>query len=89
MPVELGSSAAGKKISEVDWPQDVLVAGVRRGHRELVPSGETRLLQGDYLVVLSSEAQYEQVNRGLRRICYCEDRPQKAAPAAPKCGPNK
>lgn len=89
VPVELGSSAAGKKISEVDWPQNVLVAGVRRGHRELVPSGETRLLQGDYLVVLSSEAQYEQVNRALRRICYCEDRPQKTAPAAQKRGPNK
>jgi len=83
-PVELGSSAAGKKISEVDWPQNVLVAGVRRGNRELVPSGETRLLQGDYLVVLSSEAQYDEVNRALRRICYAQDQPRQAA--APKRG---
>jgi NhaP-type Na+/H+ and K+/H+ antiporter len=54
-PVELGSEAAGNVISDVKWPQGSLIVGLRRGAKELVPRGSTKIMPGDYLVILSSE----------------------------------
>ncbi|MGC9021857.1 MAG: chloride channel protein [Dissulfurimicrobium sp.] len=49
--VRPGSSCAGKKISEVAWPGDALVVSIRRGHRLIIPHGET-VLQGDDVIVV-------------------------------------
>lgn len=72
IPVELGSTVAGKKIKEVAWPKDMLVVGLRRGNQELVPNGNTQIMQGDYLVVLSSVRQYSEMNRLLGEMCLAK-----------------
>lgn len=71
MPVELGSIADGKKIREVNWPEGALIVGVRRGEREYVPNGNMEVYHGDYLLVLSSEQQFEEMNRELMDVCHC------------------
>ena len=72
LPVELGCGICGKRISEVQWPQGVLVVGIRRGETEIVPKGDTRILQGDYLTVLSHEGGYREISKSLRELCHAE-----------------
>ncbi len=45
------SSVAHRKISNVLWPYNSLVVGLERDGVEIVPDGETELLQGDRLTV--------------------------------------
>lgn len=69
-PVELGSQAAGNKISEIDWPQDSLVVGLRRGTKELVPKGNTKVMPGDYIVILSPENEEDTIRSKMISICH-------------------
>ncbi len=68
--VELGSQAAGKKVRDVNWPEGLLVVGIRRGEKEIVPNGNVKILPGDYLVVLSSQYRYDEIGKLVREICY-------------------
>ncbi|WP_444659061.1 ClC family H(+)/Cl(-) exchange transporter [Caproiciproducens sp. R2] len=69
IPVELGSKVAGKKVKDVGWPEGALIVSLHRGKKELVPNGETQILPGDYLVVLSSEQGFDEMNRSLMELC--------------------
>lgn len=69
VPVELGSIVAGKIISKVDWPQGILIVRIRRGEKEIVPSGSTKILPGDYLIILSSENTFKDMNSNIRELC--------------------
>ena len=68
-PVEYGSTAANRTVKEVKWPQGLLIVGLRRGTKELIPSGKTRILPGDYLVILSSETQERNIRERVRCLC--------------------
>ncbi|QBI19445.1 CBS domain-containing protein [Egibacter rhizosphaerae] len=46
------SSAAGRRVSEVDWPAGTVLTSVRRGDELIVPNGDTVLEAGDELVAL-------------------------------------
>jgi len=70
VPVELGSAAAGKKISEIDWPEGTLVVNIHRGTLDIVPKGDTVISPGDYLVLLSSENTYADLHAGVRELCH-------------------
>lgn len=69
VPVELGSIVGGKMISEVNWPQGTLIVGIHRGDKEIVPRGTTKILHGDYLIILSSENTYKDMNNKIRELC--------------------
>lgn len=69
IPVELGSMVARKKVKDVGWPEGALIVSLHRGEKELVPNGETQILPGDYLVVLSSEQAFDEMNRSLMELC--------------------
>lgn len=68
--VEYGSQAAGRLIREVDWPQGALVVGLRRGDEEIIPGGGTRILTGDYLLVMMPRGRGNPLKRRLRRLCH-------------------
>lgn len=68
-PVEYGSTAANHTVKEVKWPQGLLIVGLRRGTKELIPSGKTRILPGDYLVILFSETQERNIREQVRCLC--------------------
>ncbi len=48
-----GSPAAGKKVSEVQWPKGAILVRIQRGHKLIIPTGQTVLLPGDRLTVVA------------------------------------
>ena len=71
VPVEFGSPVSGKLISEVEWPKGMLIVGIKRGAKEIIPKGSTKLIPGDYLVVLTSEQSEENQGLTVNRMCRC------------------
>ncbi len=51
------SPVAGKKLWEITLSKDVIVGCILRGDSTLIPRGDTRILAGDILVVISSNGQ--------------------------------
>ncbi|MDR1065870.1 MAG: NAD-binding protein [Clostridiales bacterium] len=49
---------AGKKLLEINLPKQVIIGCVMRGDKSMIPRGDTRILAGDTLVLISA-AQHE------------------------------
>ena len=65
MRVEPGSHSAGKKISEIAWPHEVVVVSIRRGKKSIIPHGNTVLKAGDEISLLSER----DVASEVRKLC--------------------
>ncbi len=59
--VETNSPAAGKKMSEISWPHDCLIATIRRGNKVFIPHGDSVVKPGDILVVVAEGKGLEDV----------------------------
>ena len=57
LSVHLGSEIEGKYISEVAWPQNCLVVSIYRGEKEIIPRGNTRILEGDMLMIMVNQTE--------------------------------
>lgn len=69
----------GSRVDHLDIPEGVLLAGLRRGNRVIVPKGDTVLSPGDRLTVVieaGSEADYEHWLRTLRHGALGDEDPQ-------------
>lgn len=55
--LDIGSKLHGKQVKQIDWPPNCLLVSIKRGDTELVPKGNTRLIAGDYLYVLTDMEQ--------------------------------
>ncbi len=55
--VHLGSEIEGKYIYEVEWPQNCLVVSIYRGDKEIIPRGNTRILEGDLLLIMVNQTE--------------------------------
>lgn len=49
--------AVGKKLWEIDLPKEVIIGCILRGEKSMIPRGDTRILAGDTLVLISSDKQ--------------------------------
>lgn len=49
--------SAGKKLWEIELPKEVIIGCVLRGDQTLIPRGDTRIHEGDTLVVISGNGQ--------------------------------
>ena len=74
VPVEIGSKVADKTVQEIDWPQDALLVGIHRGNKDIVPKGHTKILPGDYLIILSTENTFKDLNVNIRDLCLKEQK---------------
>ncbi|HVN15211.1 MAG TPA: chloride channel protein [Anaerolineales bacterium] len=63
--IEENALCAGKKMSEIPFPRDSVIASVRRGQKIFIPRGDTELRAGDILVVV---AEGDALN-GVSRLC--------------------
>lgn len=70
IPVEFGSPVCDKMIREIEWPQGVLVVGIKRGAKEIVPKGNTKIISGDYLIILTSQTEKD-LGVAIRELCRC------------------
>jgi CIC family chloride channel protein len=61
--IEPGAACDGKRIAEVPWPVDSLIASVRRGGRLMLPHGTTVLRSGDTIAVVTEGDAAEAVHR--------------------------
>ncbi len=67
--VYLGSAMDGEKISNLELPPGSLVISLVRHGKEIIPSGETLVKGGDYLVVLCAEDYQDTVVEHLDKLC--------------------
>ncbi len=47
------SPVAGKQIAAVHWPQESVVASIRRGRKQLIPHGDTEIKVDDLLTLIA------------------------------------
>jgi H+/Cl- antiporter ClcA len=66
--VTMGSAPDSKKVKEIDWPENCLLVAIKRGTREIIPKGNTVLLPGDYLVVLTNEDTTAEITDSFHEI---------------------
>ncbi len=57
------SALAGKMIRQIDWPEGSKVGIIKKGDELLVPRGDTKLQEGDSLVVFALAADVPQVEK--------------------------
>jgi len=63
--VNLGSQLDGKMIKDVHWPENCLLINIKRGEEQIIPSGATRIIAGDYLNILTNERQAPEIKSVL------------------------
>ena len=57
VPISGTAPVVGKKLWEIDLPEEVIIGCILRGDTTMIPRGDTRILAGDMLVVISSDEQ--------------------------------
>ncbi|KNZ68928.1 H(+)/Cl(-) exchange transporter ClcA [Thermincola ferriacetica] len=68
IPVCLGALVAGRMVKEVEWPQNCLLVGLKRGETEIIPRGHVEILPGDYLIVLTEGDRTVEVKAALEKL---------------------
>ncbi|HHV73335.1 MAG TPA: ClC family H(+)/Cl(-) exchange transporter [Thermoanaerobacterium sp.] len=68
MPVAVGSFVDGKKLKDIEWPHSCLVVGIKRGGKEIIPKGNTKILAGDYIVLLGNEKDVVNIKNNIRKM---------------------
>ncbi len=53
--VQIGCEIEHKQIKDITWPENCLIVSITRGGKEIIPKGNTILLGGDYLTIMSDE----------------------------------
>jgi chloride channel protein, CIC family len=59
--IQPGSLAAGKQLKDVPRPADSIVASIHRGTMVIIPHGDTIILAGDTLAVVSEDSCLDEV----------------------------
>lgn len=57
VPITAGAPVAGKKLWEINLPTQVIIGCILRGDTTMIPRGDTRILAGDMLVLISGNGQ--------------------------------
>ena len=63
--IKSGSLCAGKRINQIAWPRDCILATLRRGSLVLIPHGDTVLQPGDMLVAVAEGDAADE----LKKLC--------------------
>ncbi len=65
VPITGSAPVVGKKLWEIDLPKEVIIGCILRSNTAMIPRGETRILAGDVLVLISSSGQEIAAVKGL------------------------
>lgn len=60
--VGINSALHGKQIKNIIWPPNSLLISIKRGDLEIIPKGNTKLMIGDYLYILGTPEQAQQLH---------------------------
>jgi H+/Cl- antiporter ClcA len=50
--VKQGSPLANHVVKDISWPGTTLLVGIRHGEQQLIPKGDTKIQEGDYVTIL-------------------------------------
>jgi CIC family chloride channel protein len=59
--VEPGSLASGKQVKDMPWPPDSIVASISRRRHVIIPRGDTVIMPGDTLTIVTEDPSIEEV----------------------------
>lgn len=65
VPIYAAAPVVGKKLWEIELPNDVIVGCILRKELSIVPRGDTRILSGDTLILIASDKQEVMAVRSL------------------------
>jgi len=71
--VRLSSHIEGKRIKSIDWPEGSLLVSISRGEEEIIPRGNTRIFNGDFLYVLIDQGQEREFRSFISSLCQEND----------------
>lgn len=57
IPINERAPVVGKKLWEINLPKEVIIGCILRQETNIIPRGDTRIMAGDVLIVLSSSKQ--------------------------------
>ena len=69
--IHQGSKIENKLVKDLKMPHDALIVSIERGDEEIIPRGDTRVLRGDYILILANQNDETLVREQLG--CLCED----------------
>lgn len=61
-------TVAHKLVKEIPWPEQCLLVAIHRDEEELIPNGDTEILPGDYLILLTDLREEVPVRRVLQKL---------------------
>lgn len=64
----VGSHLDQHQVKDIKWPANCLLVGIWRGEAQIIPHGDTIIMAGDYLSVLTNEAQDGKTNHALQLL---------------------
>ncbi|GAA0115796.1 H(+)/Cl(-) exchange transporter ClcA [Clostridium senegalense] len=67
--VHMGCITEGQLMKDINWPKDCLIVAIKRGGKEIIPRGFTRILSGDYIVALVDEDKASSILEKLDNMC--------------------
>ncbi len=73
--VPFDSPICGRKICEIDWQKNTLVASIERDEHTITPKGDTVILAGDQLMVLIGRQYYATDHAAYEKLIYNETKP--------------
>lgn len=76
-PVEYGSAVSGKLLKDINWPKGSLIVDLRRGSEEIIPNGDTKILPGDYILMLSPQDNKDIVQKRVSRLCRTKNKAKR------------
>ena len=62
------SAFENQYVKDIQWPCHALLVGLKRGEIQLVPKGDTKILVGDYLIVLVEEKDEASVKHTFEKM---------------------
>ena len=68
VPIMVDSPLVEKEIRDIEWPQQMIIATVRRGAKEIIARGDTVLRSGDILIVVCDEGMVGKMNDEMTHL---------------------
>jgi len=73
VPVPQGSAAAGKKVRDLDWPEEAVLVSIRRGASVIIPHGDTAIRVSDTITAFGHGDSRVAVAFVLERVPNADD----------------
>jgi CIC family chloride channel protein len=73
VPVPQGSAATGKKVRDLDWPEEAVLVSIRRGTSVIIPHGDTAIQVSDTITAFGHGDSRVAVAYVLERVPDADD----------------